>query len=100
LPRQIGERGGSETETLTAAHLPAHNHTLRSNNATGSQSSPAEAIWADSSQPHYTTNHSLAQTMNPQMLESTGGSAPHDNMMPFATLSFIIALTGIFPPRQ
>lgn len=92
----LGERGGEQAHTLSVNELPTHAHTLRAsgNGAThtvlSSTRYPAvaeENIYAVSLQ-----NTAMAGTMNP-----TGGSQAHLNMQPFLTLSFCIALQGIFP---
>jgi microcystin-dependent protein len=96
----LGETGGSETVSLLQSEMPAHTHTLRANtldtadfNTPGPTTSFAQSSGADVYQP--ATNATLA----PQVLPVQGGSFPHNNMMPYLTLSFNIALQGVFPPR-
>lgn len=94
----MGQSGGAETVTLTSANLPAHTHAVNVQSAAGTLQSPTGNVWAGTVGKAYqdpgTTNLS---TMNPQMLSSVGGNLPHENMMPFMPLSFIIALEGTFP---
>ena len=82
--------------------MPAHNHDLLVSSAPGGQTQPDGAMLASSPnvrlfRPQPTTGSVLAtDTIEP----NTGGAQPHDNLMPFLCVNFIIALVGIFPSRQ
>jgi microcystin-dependent protein len=94
----IGEIGGTETVTLTVNQIPTHTHPAQAQSGAGNQPGPGGNIWASSGLNQY--NSSAADSnMNPLAITSMGGSQPHDNMMPFLTINFVIALEGIFPPR-
>ena len=97
--RFLGETGGSETVTLLASEIPAHSHQMRHANQPGVLSAPSNSrSLSDSSNGSiYTASANLAQ-MSPQTLQPAGGSQPHNNMQPYLTFNFNIALIGIFPP--
>ena len=95
----LGEIGGSETVTLIQNELPSHTHTL--NAAAGD---PAESNVATNNAMARSNNNAYAAPgtlvqMAPNALSPTGGTLPHNNMMPYLTLNFCIALQGVFPPR-
>ena len=98
----LGETGGSETVTLLTSEMPAHPHALRANSATGD--SPVPAANTVLARPgtintyQTVTNANLTQ-MAPQGLPPAGSSLPHNNMQPYLTFYFNIALQGVFPPR-
>lgn len=99
-PHQLGDRGGSETVTLTEAQLPTHTHTLQASTATAASKDPANNLLAKSRVlPSYATTDSLIE-MHKTSIASTGAGQPHNNMPPFLTLNYIIAIEGIFPPRN
>jgi microcystin-dependent protein len=93
----IGQSGGAESVTLTTSQIPAHSHVPTCFSGGGNQSSPGGGVWASSSPStqYATTAPSLA--MDPGAIGSAGGSQPHDNMVPFLAINFIISLFGIFP---
>ncbi len=96
----LGETGGSETVTLLESEIPAHPHGLRGNTIDlGDTNTPSpNAAYAQSSSGtlyQTTQNTQLA----PNALSPTGGSQPHNNLQPYLTLYFNIALQGVFPPR-
>lgn len=95
----MGQVGGSETVTLILNQTPAHSHVPTAQSGTGVQSSPTNGVWAASSLNQFTTN-SPNVAMNAAAVGIAGGSQPHDNMMPFLVLSYIIALEGLFPSRN
>jgi microcystin-dependent protein len=92
----IGQSGGSETVTLTVSQMPAHSHPAGAQSASGSQSSPANGVWAASTLNQYSSNNA-SDVMSAQSIQPAGGSQPHDNMLPFLCISFIISLFGIYP---
>lgn len=99
--RFIGETGGSSAVTLLSSEIPQHNHLFSGSSAAGSQSSPGAANFGSGGRgrpPAYTNTATLV-TMG-GTTAPTGGSQPHNNMQPFLTLSFIIALQGVYPPRS
>jgi microcystin-dependent protein len=96
----IGEMAGVETVTLTVQQIPQHLHVPQGTTANGGQTSPANGIWAnfpDGAVYNAAIGAVPASNLNVQALGSAGGSQPHDNMMPFLCVSFIISLFGIFP---
>ncbi|MEK3730593.1 phage tail protein [Lysinibacillus sp. FSL W8-0953] len=90
----IGQIGGVETVTLNTSQLPAHTHQVNAFSLEGTTLSPEKAVWAKNIQ--YSTQPANS-TMNATVVSSVGGNTPHDNVMPFLTISFIIALYGIYP---
>lgn len=100
--RDLGQIGGAESVTLLQSEIPIHTHTGRATNELGEiQGATPSTILARSSGANaYQTNSSanLVQ-MAPQALAPAGGSLPHNNMQPYLTLNFCIALQGIFPQR-
>jgi len=101
--RFLGEEGGLENVTLLTSEIPAHTHQLRASTGAADQTSPANAVWAASSvgrtpPPLYSTTQNT--TMAANALSASGGGLPHNNMHPYLTLNFIIALQGVFPPRS
>jgi microcystin-dependent protein len=98
-----GESGGEQTVTLLQTEMPAHNHTAVAASATG-QADPTNNAWASGAKGFGKTYSPVASgptvQMSPVALPLTGNSAPHNNMMPYLGLTFIIALQGVFPPRS
>lgn len=93
----LGERGGEQAHTLSIAELPTHTHTLNASSTDGSQPIPAGALLARAAPANpYIAPTSLG-AMNAASVTNIGGSQAHLNMQPFVTLSFCIALQGIFP---
>lgn len=103
--RQLGESSGSPTVTLTTVQLPVHGHTVQCVSAAPSspQQSPVGNIWAPSAG---RTGAALYQNgaanagMNANAVGNSGGGQPHNNMQPYLGVMFIIAMQGIFPPRN
>ncbi|SFF00444.1 Microcystin-dependent protein [Paenibacillus algorifonticola] len=100
----LGAKGGSENVTLTTTQLPAHTHFPTAAQIAGNASSPQNNTWAKAavySTGNDSSNNPLPRApMNYGNLSLFGGSQPHNNMMPSLTISFIIALSGAFPPRD
>jgi microcystin-dependent protein len=101
-----GQFGGEPTHTLVDAENALHSHNISGDGEGAASKSPSGAIYR---QGLYTgtppgavyaySNQVPDVLMNQQMLGLSGGGQPHNNMMPYLTLNFCIALTGIFPQR-
>ena len=101
----LGQTGGSMTVTLLQSEMPAHTHTVGVVDAPGAQNSPNNALlgkarYGKAFDLQYAPAPSSGTTMAATALAGVGGSQPHNNMPPFLTLNFIIALQGIFPARS
>jgi microcystin-dependent protein len=97
----LGEIGGSETVTLLESEIPSHLHTMRASTdpANAQAPSPAVTLARASGGNAYSTTTTGLVAMSPSALATAGGSLPHNNVQPYLTLSFCIALQGVFPPR-
>jgi microcystin-dependent protein len=94
----LGESGGSDTVTLLQSEIPAHAHNANVTTEDGDRNDPTlryagrgTALYAPMPQP--------LTAMSPEAIAPSGGDQPHNNMQPYLTLFFAIALQGIFPPR-
>ncbi len=93
----IGQMAGEETVTLTTSQIPAHSH-VPAANTSGNATSPSGAVWAGNPDvAQFTAPASINGQMNAQSIQLAGGSQPHDNMIPFLVINFIISLFGIYP---
>ncbi len=99
----LGETGGSQTVSLLESEMPAHNHFLRVSTEQGDLQEPGPTkslARPNGAQPFVAGSPTPALTMMaPQELAPVGGDQPHNNMAPYLTLNFCIALQGVFPPR-
>ena len=96
----LGQSGGSQTVTLLVSEMPAHTHSLLTDNINGpDNNSPGNAALSFPVN-MYTSAASPPGPMASQAISAVGGGQPHNNMMPFLTLNFCIALQGIFPARS
>ena len=101
-PVALGQRGGVEDVTLSEAQMASHNHDLMATTLTANSKAAtgrilARSVGAAAYQTNTTAN--LVQ-MNALALQDTGGGGDHNNLQPFLTLNFCIALQGIFPSRS
>jgi microcystin-dependent protein len=98
----LGETGGSQTVTLLESEMPSHPHTLFANAVIGDTNSPGPSVSlarsGNATAYQSTTNQSVVSFWD-QALSPAGGDQPHNNMMPYLTLNFCIALQGVYPPR-
>ncbi len=101
--RDLGESGGSASVTLINSEMPAHTHTARATAAVGDQISPAGMVPAipgiSRGATAYTTGAGDT-SLSPLALDTVGTGQPHNNMPRYLTLSFIIALQGVYPARN
>jgi microcystin-dependent protein len=99
----LGETGGSETVTLLESEIPSHTHQMRAANEASTTNAPAGALVGrpfGRGNNIFTTATANLVAMAPEKVAPAGGDQPHNNMQPFLTLSFCIALQGVFPPRS
>lgn len=92
----LGERAGEQAHTLSIAELPTHTHLAQFSTSEASTADGTNNVPAKTLTPAYGPPQSLV-AMHPGASVNTGGSQAHLNMQPFLTLSFCIALQGIFP---
>ena len=92
-----GESGGSDTTALLVSEIPVHAHTLRGSSEEVDRRDPAGKYLAEGETAYRAAGSQVA--MDSDAVSTTGGGQPHNNMQPFLTMNFIIALQGIFPQR-
>lgn len=97
----LGETGGSETVSLLESEIPAHPHTLRAVNDPGDlvAPGPTRSLSGSTGGQLYAAANNPLVAMAPETLAPAGGDQPHNNMQPYLTFYFCIALQGVFPPR-
>jgi microcystin-dependent protein len=95
---QLGQKGGEQAHTITISEMPTHTHIANANSGSG-QNNPPGAVLSKAAANMYGPPSQLA-TMATQSVANAGGSQAHLNMQPFLTLSFCIALIGIFPSQN
>ena len=98
-----GQKGGAETHTLSVNQMPRHKHFLHGHAGPGQSDAdlpggnlPAESALGDL---QYSTAPADL-TMSPDHIANTGGGQAHDNLPPVLVVNFVIALLGLFPPRN
>ena len=97
----LAQAGGAETVTLTVNQIPAHSHVPQAA-ASGSgnpANSPTGNVWSGWTGGQF-SSQAPAVSMDPVAIGLDGGSQPHDNMVPFLTINFIISLFGVFPTQN
>ena len=96
----VGQSGGTETVTLTAAQMPQHSHSLFADVTEANSDAPGGHALARAKTHVYGTRSSLGAALTAKSIGDTGDSQPHTNIQPYLTLNFCIALSGIFPARS
>jgi microcystin-dependent protein len=97
----LGETGGSETVTLLESEIPSHSHAFRDHDidlAELNAPAPNRSLAKSANATAYTAAANLV-AMSGNALAPAGGDQPHNNLQPFLTFYFCIALQGVFPPR-
>ena len=100
--RFLGEVSGAEFVTLLESEIPAHSHSLQASAQPSSTGQPGadKGLARGFGGSHYKQSPFTNQVnMAPQSLAVAGASLPHNNMMPYLTLNYCIAMQGVFPPR-
>jgi microcystin-dependent protein len=98
----LGETGGSETVTLLESEIPAHSHAMRvgvQDNADNAVPGPSKILGKSAGAFAYVAPTPPLVFMSDQTLAPAGGDQPHNNLQPYLTFYFCIALQGVFPPR-
>jgi len=103
----LGEQQGSDSVTLLTSEIPLHPHSFQALNAQATTADPSGAALAKGFYDNGSTGGAAAffQTqapdvqMNPFTIGVSGGSLPHNNLMPYLVMNYCIALQGVFPPR-
>jgi len=97
----LGESGGSETVTLLESEIPSHSHALMASSTNSSKPNPSGNALAKTSgaTPYVPAAGAPLSPFSDQALAPAGGDQPHNNMQPYLTLNFCIALQGVYPPR-
>ena len=95
----LGQMGGEETVTLLESEIPSHTHQAQAHFGAGTVTTPGPSVGIGSSGAAQIYTSTTADPAPSYMLGVTGGSLPHNNMQPYLTLNFCIAMQGVFPPR-
>jgi len=97
----LGETGGSETVSLLTSEIPSHTHSLLASTSPAAGRDPTNNPLARSRNglAYQTNTAQNLVSMAPQAISTAGGNQPHNNMQPYLTLYFCIALQGVYPPR-
>lgn len=95
----IGQLAGEESVTLTVQQMPQHSHPVSCNSASSSSPAPAVANFGATSSNAYALGTSANATMAPGTIGFAGGNQPHDNLMPYVAINFIISLFGVYPSQ-
>ena len=95
----LGETGGSETVTLLESEIPSHSHAVNASQADAISRLPGGQLLATGIAIGQYGPVSSLTALNPQAATPAGGDQPHNNMQPYLTFNFNIALQGVFPPR-
>lgn len=96
----LGEQSGEETITLLTTEMPLHNHGVQASGAPGGVNTANGNSLARGGTPYALPAGPVNQTLSPNAARPAGGNLPHDNMMPYLTLNWVIALQGVFPARS
>lgn len=96
----LGQLAGSETVTLTAQQLPGHGHAFMATTDGANQTAASGNVLGTTPAGNIYFPTPGGAALAPQSIAPAGGNQPHDNMMPYLAVSFIIALFGIYPTQN
>jgi microcystin-dependent protein len=94
-----GQSAGEQNHTLSISEMPTHSHPANCSNGAATLLVPSGEFWAADNAGNLPYSTTGGATMAPGSITPTGGNQPHNNMAPYSTLNFCIALQGIFPTR-
>jgi microcystin-dependent protein len=97
--RFLGEQGGAESVTLLDTEIPMHSHTFNTSVRAADTLDPGTLAPGTGNNMYASAAGATMKTAAPQAMAAGGGSQPHNNMQPYLTLNFCIAMQGIYPPR-
>lgn len=95
----LGETGGSDTVSLLESEIPSHSHGLTVSQADATDQSPANELYAAGIGINAYATPGALVNLSDNAVAPAGGDQPHNNMQPYLTLNFCIALQGVYPPR-
>jgi microcystin-dependent protein len=98
-PRLLGEAGGTQEVTLLDAQMPSHSHACSASVRPSDSLNPGALAPGTGNNMYAPANGAAFTTASPQALASVGGSQPHNNLQPYLTFYFCIALQGVYPSR-
>jgi len=98
--RDLGETGGSTTVTVLATEMPAHTHAAKAYATSGNDYGPGGDVWAEDAGGADEYAPTANASLNAGALSPVGGNQAHNNLQPYLTLNFCIALQGVYPPRS
>ena len=97
----LGEKAGSTSVTLSIQETPQHTHFVNAKNAAGNTNNAAGSVLAQANKAYGDGPPATGViSINPATVSMVGGNQAHNNMMPYLTLNFVIALQGIFPSQN
>lgn len=97
---RLGQRGGTETNSLTVSQMPNHSHSLNASRSSGNTTTPEGTFIAGTGRDRDYTTNSPDTTMSGNAIGGSGGSQAVKNMQSFLVMRYCIALQGIFPSRS
>ncbi|EFM10883.1 Tail Collar domain protein [Paenibacillus curdlanolyticus YK9] len=95
----LGTVGGEESHTLTLNEMPAHTHNVSASTVDATSKAPQGMTWAVPGNKANSFATTIDKYMSGEAIGTTGGSQPHNNMQPYLTLNYCIAVQGIYPSR-
>ncbi len=95
----LGEHGGEQAHTLSISEVPTHVHVASAANVAPASNAPSGRVLSQSAGANLYAAAANLAAMAPNALGNVGSSQPHQNMQPYLTLNFCIALQGIFPSQ-
>jgi microcystin-dependent protein len=96
----LGQAAGEETVTLTVQQMPSHTHPMSCNSTNSNSAAPVGAFCGAIDSNAYAAGSAVNAAMNPASVSAVGGSQPHDNVMPYLAVNFIISLFGVYPSQN